>query len=324
MTNANIAPPQLVTLGETLAALSSPNPRPMRHARSLDLSIGGAESNTAIAAARLGVRTSWTGRVGDDELGRLIVRELRAENLDVRGIVDPVHPTAVMLKSHRTSDLMNVVYYRTGSAGSFLNAEDIDADIIRSAAVLHVSAITPALSESAREATHFAISSARAAGVLVSIDLNYRSALWSVADAAPEFRSLISLADVLFATSTEAKIAVDGNSPEELAAQLRALGAQHVILKMGSKGGLYTHGTVSLPIVPFAVHAVDDVGAGDAFAAGYLSSLILGGDVAQNVKWAAALGALAVSTSGDWEGSPTMAELEAFLKSSPDSDSVVR
>lgn len=315
---------QLVTMGETLAALSSRRPRPLRHATSLDLSIGGAESNAAIAAARLGVRTAWVGRVGDDEFGRMVVRELTGEGIDVRAVVDEEHPTAVMLKSHRTSSRMTVDYYRKKSAGSHLCVEDLDLDLIRAASVFHVSAITPALSSSARDAVHLAISVAKEAGVTVSIDLNYRAALWTPVQASPEFQALAATADVVFATVQEAQITVPGSTPEELGARLSALGAGEVVIKLGAQGAVCWERGIVTAVAPFPAVAIDDVGAGDAFAAGYLTSLITGGNVEQRLEWAAALGSWAVSTEGDWEGAPSLKELGDFLEGRDCTDSVAR
>lgn len=316
--------PRLVTMGETLVSLSSLQPRPLRHAQQLDLSIGGAESNVAIGAARLGIPTAWIGRVGDDEFGRLIVNKLRGEGLDVRAHVDSGHPTALMFKSRRTSSLLNVEYYRRGSAGSRLSISDVDQELISSAEILHVSAITSALSKEASDAVRCAVSVAQDAGTLVSIDLNYRSALWSAEDAAPEFRFLAGVADVLFCTASEARIAVQGEDPVDLARQLAELGAGHVIVKQGADGAVSWRAGECSVVKPLPVRVVDEVGAGDAFAAGFLASLIAGGDPDRNLAWAAAMGAWAVSTHGDWEGLPTLAELSASLSWSPAMDSVVR
>nr|WP_201762368.1 sugar kinase [Pseudarthrobacter psychrotolerans] len=206
--------PALVTMGETLAAFSSDGLRPLRHAAHLSLGVGGAESNTAIGAARLGVKTAWIGRVGNDELGRLVTSQLAGEGVEVRASIDQNRPTALMLKSHRTSTLMNVDYYRQDSAGSRLSIEDLDPALISGASFLHISAITPGLSPGARAAVRTAISIAKETGVKVSIDLNYRAALWTPEQAGPDFRYLASQADVLFSTLSEARIAAPPARPK--------------------------------------------------------------------------------------------------------------
>jgi hypothetical protein len=90
-------------MGETMAQLSHGETLPLRHARSLEVGIAGSESNVVIAAARLGVRAAWIGRVGDDEFGRLVTRELNAEGVGAFAGIDRGGPTALMLKASRSS-----------------------------------------------------------------------------------------------------------------------------------------------------------------------------------------------------------------------------
>lgn len=120
----------LVTLGETMGCFTDPEPRPLRFASSLALSIGGAESNVAIGAARLGITTAWMGRVGCDEVGELIVGRLRAEGVHPHVARDPARPTGLMLKSRRTSQSVSVDYYRRDNAGSRLAPGDIDGALV--------------------------------------------------------------------------------------------------------------------------------------------------------------------------------------------------
>lgn len=289
---------ELVTLGEAMAVLATPGVGLLRHARSLDLRVAGAEANVAIGAARLGVRTSWIGRVGDDEFGALIRQTLAGQGVDVRGVhTDPGAPTGLMVKEHRTAAVTRVTYRRAGSAGSRLAPGDIDADLVRGAKVLHVTGITPALSGSARDAVRAAVELARAAGVLVSVDINHRDGLWSPAAATADYRWLVAHCDVLFATEAELAIA-GGEGPAEVVVKRGAGGATAVI------DGV----TVEAPVFP--VTSLDPVGAGDAFAAGYLADRIAGAGPEQRLRTAAAAGAFAVTVHGDWEGLPSRRELE--------------
>lgn len=119
----------VVTLGETMALVKADEPGPLAqahaHAHALSLAIGGAESNFAVAVARLGASVTWVGRVGQDSLGDLVLRELRAEGLDVVGVRDHEAPTGLMVKERRTAGQLRVWYYRTGSAGSRLRPADV-------------------------------------------------------------------------------------------------------------------------------------------------------------------------------------------------------
>ncbi|WP_406283517.1 sugar kinase [Embleya sp. NBC_00896] len=305
--------PDVVTLGETMVLLTAPRIGPLRHARTLDVATGGAESNLAIGITRLGRRAAWIGRVGDDEFGRLVLAVLGGEGLDTRGaVVDPQAPTGLMVKARRTSAATDVRYYRAGSAGSRLCPDDVDPALVRSARVLHVTGITPALSATARAAVRAAVAEAAAAGVPVSLDLNYRQALWSAEEAATELRALATGADILFATESEARLvlkASDHTPVADLARDLCALGPAQVLLKQGARGALAIVDGVRHDVPPLRVDAVDPVGAGDAFAAGYLAELLEGGSVAERVATAAAAGAFAVTVPGDWEGLPRRDEL---------------
>ncbi|QKW36926.1 sugar kinase [Actinomadura sp. NAK00032] len=308
----------LVTFGETMARLDNPVVGPMRHARSLDLGIGGAESNTAIGLARLGGTAAWFGRVGDDEFGRLITTALAGEGVRLgHTVVDESAPTALLFKERRSGTLTRVQYYRTGSAGSRLSPADVPHELIRSARVLHVTGITAAISDTARRALDDAVETARDAGVPVSLDLNYRSALWTPAEAGECLHHLVERADLVFATEQEARLVVRGDDPAGLAAALAALGPRDVLVKRGA-AGVVAHCAGTLHVQPaHKVPVVDPVGAGDAFAAGYLAEFARGLPVAARLATATAAGAYAVTVRGDWEGLPSRADL-AFMKTTED------
>ena len=151
----------LVTLGETMAALSAPTVGPLRHQPHLHLHVGGAESNVAIAVARLGGAAAWVGRVGDDELGDLVLAQLRGEGVDVRDAVrDPGAPTGLMVKSRRTPAVGRVAYYRAAPRATRCPRRPAGRPAALGA-VLHVTGITPALSATARAATFAAVEEAR-------------------------------------------------------------------------------------------------------------------------------------------------------------------
>jgi 2-dehydro-3-deoxygluconokinase len=301
----------LVTFGETLGLLVAEDVGPLSLAKGMRLSMGGAESNVAIGVSRLGVPATWIGRLGRDPIGDLIERNLLAER--VRAVVHRDEaPTALMLRERRTGSVQNVTYYRHGSAGSHLRPEDVPAGIVEDAGVLHLTGITPALGEGPAAAVREAIRRARAAGVPVSVDLNYRSRLWDAATAAPVFRELAAGADMLFAGDDEARIALEADEdtgPEKLAAALAALGPREVVIKRGRRGAtaLIDGRSIDVPAVP--VQAVDSVGAGDAFVAGYLACRLTGRDPDEGLRTAAVTGALAVTVPGDWEASPRPHEL---------------
>ncbi|WP_433334668.1 sugar kinase [Spirillospora sp. CA-294931] len=302
---------RLVTLGESLARLDAAAVGPLRHARSLGLGVAGAESNVAIGFSRLGGEAAWIGRVGADEFGGLVRATLAGEGVDLAAaVVDPSAPTGLLVKERRTSALTRVWYYRTGSAGSRLSPEDVPEDLVRTAQTLHVTGITAALSATARKAVRHAVATARAAGVPVSLDLNYRAALWEPDEAARELRRLAAEADIVFATEREARLLVDGEGPAELAGALARLGAREVLVKLGRHGAVACCDGVLHRAPGVRVEPVDPVGAGDAFAAAYLAERLRGVPVGERLAVAALAGAYVVTAMGDWEGLPSRADLE--------------
>jgi 2-dehydro-3-deoxygluconokinase len=303
----------LVTLGETLGLLVAEDVGPLALARGMRLSMGGAESNVAIGVSRLGVPATWIGRLGRDPVGDLIERHLLAERVRCLVRRDDA-PTALMLRERRTGTASNVSYYRHGSAGSHLCPADLPAGVIEEAGVLHVSGITPALGPDPAEAVREAMQRARAAGVPVSVDLNFRSRLWDAATAAPVFRELVAGADMVFAGDDEARIALEIKdpaeaTPQELAEALAGLGPAEVVVKRGRHGATARIDGTLIEVAAVPVHAVDSVGAGDAFVAGYLACRLTGRDPEERLSTAAVTGAFAVTVPGDWEALPRPHEL---------------
>ncbi|MFH5822922.1 sugar kinase [Georgenia sp. AZ-5] len=302
----------LVTLGETLGLLVADDVGPLSLARHMTLSMGGAESNVAIGVARLGIPATWIGRLGRDPVGDLVERQLLAEGVHCLATRDPA-PTALMLRERRTSTTANVIYYRRGSAGSHLAPEDLPDGVIEGAAVLHLTGITPALGPRPAAAVREALRRAREGGVPVSLDLNYRSRLWDAATAAPVFREHVAAADIVFAGDDEARIALGEDfaeaGPDRLAAGLKELGPREVVIKLGRRGATALLDGELMEAPPVPVQAVDSVGAGDAFVAGYLAYRVLGADPAERLRITAITGAFAVTAPGDWEAFPRPHEL---------------
>ena len=306
-------PGPLLAVGETMALLAAPQIGRLRHATSLTLGVAGAESNVAIGAQRLGWSAAWVGRVGDDELGELVVSKIRAEGVDVGGVVrDPDAPTSLMLKERRTAGMVRVRYYRRNGPGARLQPGDLDPAQIAAAGVLHLTGITPALSDSARATVDHAVELARSAGVPVSFDLNYRSALWPPEEAAVVCRDLAARADLVFAGDDEAQLLGLEGDPAELARGLAGLGAGHAVVKLGERGAVALVDGAVHAVDPVPVQALDPVGAGDAFVAGYLVETLTGRPVQERLRTAAACGAFAVTVPGDWEGMPSREELEVL------------
>lgn len=312
---AAVPPPALVTLGESMGLVTADDIGPIEYARSFSFGIGGAESNVAIGVARLGGSASWIGRLGRDAAGDMIERRLRAEAVRVLAQRDAAF-TGLMVKHRRFGDRLQVDYHRRGSAGSRLSPADLPPGVIESATILHITGITPALSDSAAQAVSAAVERARAAGVTVSFDVNYRSKLWTPDDARPVLRRLAESADVLFAGVYEATLLLDGHkggTAAKLARAVAVLGPGHVVVKDAERGCAAFIDGEAFEVPAISVHVVDPVGAGDAFVAGYLAELLSGRPAHDRLTTATAAGAFAVSVPGDCEGLPRRSDLQALL-----------
>ncbi|MFJ8349942.1 sugar kinase [Streptomyces sp. NPDC094153] len=301
--------PEVVTLGESIGLLTQSADLPLIRQPTLRLGFGGAESNVAIGLARLGRAAHWIGRLGTDEVGALIARELRAEAVSTSIVRDPA-PTGLMLKTRQASGRVQVAYYRSNSAGSRLAPADLDEELIAGARILHVTGITPALSASASDAVRRAVGLAEEHGVTVSFDANFRSRLWDEDRARPVLSHLLGKAGIFFATTEEALLFTGEKDPERQARAIAALGPDQVVIKLGSAGSVACVDGVVHRQRPRPVAVVDPVGAGDAFAAGYLSGMLDAADAAERLRIAGLCGARAVTVAGDWEGAPFAAELD--------------
>lgn len=311
-------PIDVLTFGETLALFRSTGVGPLAHNTRFELSVGGADSNVAIAVARLGGVSAWCGRVGADSFGDVILRELRAEGVQLHATIDPDAPTAHMVREVRTPALARVTYARAGSAGSRITPADVPAEALRAAKILHVTGITPALSASALETTLATVAAARSSGVVVSFDVNHRSSLWSPTDARAVYRRIARHADVVFAGEDEARLLLDeSGAPEDLARGIAGLGPTQVVIKLGSRGCLAFIDDVILEAPGVSIDPVDTVGAGDAFVGGYLAELAVGCRAEQRVATANSTGAFACLSAGDWSGLPRRTELALLAATEP-------
>lgn len=308
------AAPCVLTFGETMGLAVTPIGVPLAVATGAQLRTAGAESTVAIGLARLGIPVAWAGVVGADALGDRVLRDLGAEGVDLRWAhTDPTAATGFMLRERRTAEHTRVTYYRSDSAGSRLMPEDVDAAIEAARPTLvHLTGITPALSEQAADATIHAVRTAKAVAAQVSVDVNYRATLPGRDRAAGVLRTLIPDVDVLFVGDDELHTVCDAADPERAAALLTEQGPGEVIVKLGANGALASAASRLFHESARHVAVVDAIGAGDSFVAGYLAAYCLGQDVPTRLRWGATCAAFTVGSPGDWEGLPHRRELERF------------
>jgi 2-dehydro-3-deoxygluconokinase len=284
----------VLCVGETLALLVPDPPARLAAASIMRLDIAGAEANVASHLAKDGVRAAWAGAVGSDPFGERILGTLTSRGFDVSAVkVDPEAPTGVLFKDP-IGETTRVHYYRAGSAASRLGA-DFAATLPMDAAVMHLTGITPALSASCRELVEELVGSRRT-GTLLSFDVNYRPALWH-GDAAEILRTIATECDLVFVGLDEASALWGVETPAEIAAMLP--GAR-VVVKDGAVGAHVLGGDRAAFVPASPVEVVEPVGAGDAFAAGFLAAQLRGGDDHDSLANGHRYAARALSTLGDF------------------------
>lgn len=301
----------VLTFGETM--LSFQHIGPLAAGAHPRVTVAGAESNVAVGLARLGHRVGWAGRLGADEPGRLVLRVLRGEGVDVSQVsTDPGAPTGAMLREVRVADIARVHYWRSGSAASRQRPEHL-ADALRAGArILHLTGITPSLGPGPRATVRAAVRHARERDWTVVLDVNHRARLWSADDAAATLRPLLPQVDVLIASDDELRVVAespDGDERAQVAALLRTGIREVVVKRAGAGADLYLGGTAHHAPAR-GVPVKDVVGAGDAFCAGYLSGLLDGLGAEHRLHRGVTCGAFAVAAAGDWEGLPHRDELD--------------
>ncbi|HVC33216.1 MAG TPA: sugar kinase [Chloroflexota bacterium] len=310
---------EVVSLGEMMVMLVATENGPLRGIELFRKHVAGSEANVAIGLARLGHQAGWISRLGDDEFGLYIRNFLRGEGVDVSQVIlDADHPTGIAFKELRELGARKVIYYRRGSAASHLTPADLDPAYFAGARYLHVSGINPALSPSCHETVLAAMDLAHRAGGLVSFDPNVRLRLWDADTCRRTLRALLPRCDVVLPGADEAELLTGEPDPEQAAREIRRLGAGLVLVKLGAAGalGVSDDGVVRVPALRLE-RIVDPVGAGDGFAAGFLSGQLRGWGLAESMRLGAVVGACAMSVSGDVEGLPTWDEVQA-LESSRD------
>ncbi|WP_419998841.1 sugar kinase [Streptomyces boninensis] len=312
---ADRAAPEAVTCGEAMLLMLAEPGVPLDRAIAFRRSVAGAESNVAAGLARLGHHARWLGRLGADPAGEAVLRELRADGVDVAyADRDPEAPTGLLLRDSHPARAIDVQYYRAGSAASRLAPEHIRAEALEGARLLHISGITPMLSPSAAEATAKLIELARAGGTTVSFDPNVRRKLAAPEAWAATVGPLLAEADLVLAGEDELELLAGGRDADGTAAELLRGRAHTVVLKrtdhsataLTAEGGTYHQPHFPVPLA-------DPVGAGDAFAAGYLSAWLRGLPAQRALAEAACVAALVVQAATDTDGLPTAAARDRAL-----------
>lgn len=306
---------EVITIGETMAVFSPKTKGPLRYVADFHLRIAGAESNTAIGLEKLGHHTAWVSSLGRDELGHFILNTVRSEGVDASNVrFDQEHRSGVMIKQINEAGETAVFYYREHSAFSYFSPKDLDEEMIRGAKLLHLTGITPVLSQSCRETVFAAAEIAQAAGISISFDPNIRKKLWESEDYTPMLRDLAARTDVLLLGRDEAETLYGETEPEAIAkACFQNSRITKLAIKDGGNGAWAAEPGQLCRVYPHPCHPVDPIGAGDAFNAAFLSGVLENAEISLCGRMGAVAGAMATQTDGDVEGQPSRTRLQKIL-----------
>jgi 2-dehydro-3-deoxygluconokinase len=305
----------VVTMGETMVAMTAENAGSIKYADRFSKHIAGAESNFAIGITRLGFNAGWISKVGDDPLGDFVEFSVRGEGVDVSQLKrDSDRATGLMIKEILSKDRARVYYYRENSAASAITASDIREDYFKEAKYIHLSGITPALSETARDAFFKILEIAEKHKTKVSFDPNIRQKLWQNKEKMKKvLMKIIKRTDIILPGIEEAEILLGIKEPQKAAKEFYKIMKGIVVLKLGEKGALYYDGNTMEIIPAFEIEeVVDPIGAGDAFAAGLIAGFLKGMKLKNAVELANLVGAYCVTVKGDIEGLPSWKEVEVI------------
>jgi 2-dehydro-3-deoxygluconokinase len=330
-------PPRVVTFGELLLRLSPVRQEALFQSPALRAGFGGAEANVAVGLAQLGIPCAYVTRLPANPIGDAALERLREEGVDTRWVTrGPERMGIYFIELGDESRPTRVVYDRAGSAFAHITADAIDwGSALGGAAWLHSSGITPALGEGPARTLAAGIATARAAGLKLSLDLNYRPALWQDRDPRPLIEPLALGLDLLIGNATAVRemlgVDVDERSmatpdgrrglarrlAEELGCRRIALTRRELLSESehGWSAALYdaTAGTIASSR-RYQVRVVDRVGGGDSFAAALIASLLGGRSDTEAVQFAVAASALKLTIPGDFNR-VTTAEVEELVRS---------
>ena len=316
----------VVTFGESMLRLTPPNFQRLEQTHSFDVGVSGAELNTATGLARLGLQTAWVSRLVDHPLGRMIANKAREQNVDTSHILWTKEGRVGLYyyEMGASTRASQVIYDRANSAISQLKPGEVDwAKILKGARAFHISGITPALSPTCMGASKEAVSAAKSAGCVVSLDINYRARLWPKEAARECITSMLKDVTILFTTLDEASLVFGLNAgPEEVAREIAGQwkvpvvaitlrDAPSVLRNVWrslafADGKIYTGRTIDLELI-------DRMGSGDSYDAGFIYGYLTG-DIQKAIAYGDAMSAIKHSVPGDYTW-VTPAEVKAQVES---------
>ncbi len=286
---------------------------------------GGAPANVLAMAAKLGGKTAFIGKVGDDDFGRFLKSEMEKASIDVSGLLtDPEHNTTLAFVHLSESGDRSFSFYRKNCADIFLRPEEVNRSILKGCRIFHFGSVS-LTDEPCRGATIYAAKAAKDEGALISYDPNYRPLLWDCERrAAEEMRNALELADIVKVSEEEMRLLSGKNDLLEGSAELARGGAALVVVTLGPGGAFFYNGSAHGLVPAYDVKTIDTTGAGDAFLGSLLFNLraktkkelrtIPESELRALVAFSNAAGSLTTTRKGAVPAMPGLGEIENCLK----------
>jgi 2-dehydro-3-deoxygluconokinase len=295
----------LFTFGEALSVFISTDTDSVMSAKRFERVTAGAEVNVAVAISRLGLKSQYFSRFGNDQLGSVMLADIAAEGVDVSLAKRVNSYTGAMVRNPGKSAPVELSYLRKGSAASTIEPADILDTYISSTRWLHATGITCAISQSGANTVKIALEKAAAMNIKSSFDLNIRRKLWSEEDAKKVLAPLAKNVDLLIGGEDEYQAVFGAQEPKNVLAEANKRGCKIAVMTKGDQKMRYSIDGNYAELTPPKVVAVDPVGSGDAFTGGVIAGLLSGMKVEQALEQGSICGALVASMFGDWTGIPT-------------------
>jgi 2-dehydro-3-deoxygluconokinase len=295
----------LFTFGEALSVFISTDTDSVMSAKTFERVTAGAEVNVAVAISRLGLKSQYFSRFGNDQLGSVMLADIAAEGVDVSLAKRVNSFTGAMVRNPGKSAAVELSYLRKGSAASTIEPSDILDSYISSTRWLHATGITCAISQSGADTVKIALEKATAMNIKSSFDLNIRRKLWSEEDAKKVLAPLAKNVDLLIGGEDEYQAVFGAQEPKNVLAEANKRGCKIAVMTKGDQKMRYSIDGNYAELTPPKVLAVDPVGSGDAFTGGVIAGLLSGMSAQQALEQGSICGALVASMFGDWTGIPT-------------------
>ncbi|KEH93822.1 sugar kinase [Clostridium novyi] len=306
---------EVLTFGESMIVFDPDSNGPLRYVNRFNKCIGGADSNVAIALARLGHKSAWFSKLGNDEFGKYIQNTIRGEGVDVSRLkFTNESSTGILFKERFGSEDPNIYYYRKNSAASKFSVDDLDLEYIKQAKIIHITGITPALSQSTKDVVFKVLDIAKKNSITVSFDPNIRLKLWTLEEARPVLLDIAKMSDIVFPGISEGKMLLGTSDEKEIATKFIQMGSKIVAVKLGAYGCYVANKDNGVYVKGYSIDKpIDTVGAGDGFAAGFISGVLKNLDIEKCGMYGNGVGAMATLVQGDMEGFPYLDQLMTFM-----------